>query len=53
LVVAVEVDGELAEDFAGGGVDDDHLEVLGEEFDVGSGVGSPDADVSEIDRSYA
>jgi len=44
----VEVDGELAEDFAGGGVDGGHVEVLDQEFDVGSGVGSADADVSEF-----
>jgi hypothetical protein len=45
LVVAVGVDGELAKDFAGGGVDDADVEVLGEDQDAGSGVGSADADV--------
>ena len=48
MVVLAEVDGELAEDFAGGGVDDGHVEVLDEELDVGSGVGSSDADVAEF-----
>ena len=41
LVVAVGVDGE----FAGDGVDDADLEVLDEQDDVGSFVGSADADV--------
>ena len=45
LVVAGGVEGELAEDFAGGGVDDGDVEVLDEESDVGSGVGSSDSDV--------
>jgi hypothetical protein len=45
LVVAGGVEGELAQEFAGGGVDDADVEVLDEEQDVGSGVGSPDADV--------
>jgi len=47
LVVAVEVDGELAEDLAGGGVDDGDLEVVGQELDVGPGAGSSDTDVAE------
>jgi hypothetical protein len=47
LVVAAGVEGELAEQFAGGGVDDADVEVLDEDQDVGSGVGSPDADVVE------
>ena len=47
LVVAGGVEGELAEEFAGGGVDDPDVEVLDEDQDVGSGVGSPDADVVE------
>ena len=47
LVVAVGVEDKVAEQFAGGGVDDPDLEVLDEEQDVGSGVGSPDADVME------
>lgn len=37
--------GELAVEFAGGGVDD--AEVAGEDRDAGSGVGSADADVVE------
>ena len=41
------VQGELAEEFSGGGVDDADLEVLDEQDDVGSGVGSADADVVE------
>ena len=45
LVVAAGVEGELAEEFAGGGVDDADVEVLDEQDDVGSGVGSADADV--------
>jgi hypothetical protein len=48
LVVAGEVDGELAEEFAGEGVDDADVEVLGEEQDVGSGVGSADAEVVQL-----
>jgi hypothetical protein len=47
LVVAGEVDGEFSEEFAGGGVDDADLEVLGEQQDVGSGVGSSVGDVSQ------
>jgi hypothetical protein len=45
LVVTAWVDGELAQQFAGGGVDDANVEVLDEEQDVGSGVGSADAEV--------
>src|SRR3954470_20235040 len=45
LVVAAGVDGELAEEFAGGGVDDADVQVLDEQQDVGSGVGPADADV--------
>ena len=47
MVVAGGVEGELAEDLAGGGVDDGDVEVLDDEPDVGSGVGSPDSDVVE------
>ena len=47
MVVAGGVEDELAEDLAGGGVDDGDVEVLDEESDVGSGVGSSDADVVE------
>jgi len=45
LVVAGGVEDQLAQEFAGGGVDDSDVEVLDEDQDVGSGVGSPDADV--------
>src|SRR5687768_18364279 len=45
LVVAGGVDGELAEELAGGGVDDADVQVLDEQQDVGSGVGPTDADV--------
>ena len=38
------VEHELAEEFAGHGVDDPDVEVVGEDDDVGSGVGSSDAD---------
>jgi hypothetical protein len=48
LVVAVGVDGELAEEFAGGGVDDADVEVVDEHQDAGSGVGPADADVVEF-----
>ena len=39
------VEGELAQELAGGGVDDADVEVLDDQQDVGSGVGSPEADV--------
>src|SRR5262249_27520224 len=48
LVVAVGVEGELAYEFAGGGVDDADLEVVDEHEDAGSGAGSADADVVEL-----
>ena len=48
LVVGVWVDGELAEEFAGDGVNDADVEVLDEQDDVGSGVGSSDADVVQL-----
>src|SRR4051812_10451101 len=47
LVVVSGVDGQFAEEFAGGGVDDADVEVLDEQDDVGSGVGSADAEVAE------
>ena len=51
LVVAAGVDGQFAEEFAGGGVDDADVEVVDEHehvgSGVGSGVGSSDADVVE------
>ncbi len=40
------VDGQLAEELAGGGVDDSDVVVMDEEEHVGSGVGSADADVA-------
>jgi hypothetical protein len=45
LVVAGGVEGELAEEFSGNGVDDPDLKVLDEQDHVGSGVGSADPDV--------
>jgi hypothetical protein len=45
LVVGGGVEDELAEQLAGGGVDHADLEVLDEQDDVGSGVGSADAEV--------
>jgi|SRR3954449_10917037 hypothetical protein len=48
LVVAARVDGQVAKEFAGGGVDDADVEVLDEHEDVGSGVGPADADVAEL-----
>jgi hypothetical protein len=45
LVVAGGV--QLAEEFAGGGVDDADVQVVDEHDHVGSGVGSSDADVVE------
>src|SRR4029453_18046225 len=47
LGVDVGVEGEVAEQFAGGGVDDADVAVGGEQGDAGSGVGSADADVVE------
>ncbi len=48
LVVAGGVEGQIAEQFAGGGVDDADVQVLDEQQDVGSGVGSAGADVVEL-----
>ena len=48
LVVAVGVEGEFADQFAGGGVDDADVQVLDEEQDAGSGVGPAGADVVEL-----
>jgi hypothetical protein len=45
LVVAGGVDGEFADELAGGGVDDADLQVVDEEQDGVSGVGSSDPDV--------
>jgi len=47
LVVAGEVKGEVAEQFARCGVDDPDVQVLDEHQNAGSGVGSADADVVE------
>lgn len=47
MVAAVGVDGEVADEFAGGGVDDADLEVGDEEDDGGSVEGSSEADVVE------
>ncbi|MEU4295053.1 hypothetical protein AB0E63_43105 [Kribbella sp. NPDC026596] len=47
LVVLGGVEDEFALEFSGGGVDDSDVEVVDEEEDVGSGVGSADADVVE------
>ena len=45
MVVPGGVDGEFADELAGGGVDDSDVEVADEHEDAGSGVGSADADV--------
>ena len=45
LVVLGGVEDELAEEFSGGGVDHADVEFVDEQDDVGSGVGSADADV--------
>ena len=45
LVVAVAVEGEVAEQLAGGGVDDADVEVGDEHHDAGSGVFVAEADV--------
>jgi hypothetical protein len=45
LVVPGGVEDELAEEFAGGGVDDFDVEVLDEDQDAGSVVDAADADV--------
>jgi len=41
LVVAVWVEDQFAQEFAGGGVDDADVQVLDQEQDVGPGVGCP------------
>jgi hypothetical protein len=45
LVVPTWTEDQVAEELTGGGVDDADVQVLDEEQDVGSGVGSADADV--------
>jgi hypothetical protein len=47
LVVAAWIQGERAQELAGGGVDDADVQVLDEQQDVGSGVGPADSDVVE------
>ncbi len=47
MVVASGVDGQFAQEVAGGCVQDADVEVLDEQDDVGSGVGLADADVAE------
>ena len=44
MVALGRVEGQFAEEFAGGGVDDADVEVLDQDDDAGSGVGSADAD---------
>jgi hypothetical protein len=57
LVVLAGIDDQFAEQFAGGSGDDADVEILDEQDDGGSGVGSADADVvkaavdSQGDRS--
>ena len=48
LVGASGVDDQVAQDLAGGGVDDGDVQVVGERDDVASGVGSADADVPQL-----
>ena len=48
VVAACGVDGELAEEFAGGGVDDAHLEVVDEDEDGGSVEVAAEGDVVEV-----
>ena len=47
LVVLARVEGQVAQESAGGGVDDADVQVLDEHDDVGPGVGPADADVVE------
>ncbi len=48
VVAAVGVEGEVADDFAGGAVDDADVEVVDEEDDAGSVEGSSESDVVEL-----
>ena len=48
VVALVEVDGEFADGFAGGVVDDADVEVVDEECDPGSAEGSSKSDVVEL-----
>ena len=45
MVVAGGIEDQLAQEFPGDGVDDADMQVVDQHKDVGSGVGSPDADV--------
>ena len=45
LVVLGRIEGQLAQDLAGGGVEHGDLQVFDEQSDVGSGVGSAESDV--------
>ncbi len=47
VVVTVGIDGQLAQELSGDGIDDAHFEVLNQQDDVGSGVGSSDPDVMQ------
>ena len=57
VVAAVWVDGECAEEFAGGGVHDADVEVVDEQYEGGSGVRPADADAVqfavEAERDFA
>lgn len=48
MVAVFGVDGELADDFAGGGVDDADVVVVDEQDDAGSVEGSAESDVVEL-----
>ena len=48
MVAAFGVDGESADDFAGGGVDDADVVAVDEQDDAGSVVGMSEADVVEL-----
>ena len=48
MVAAFGVDGESADDLAGGGVDDSYVEVVDEQDDAGSVEGSSEADVVHL-----
>ena len=48
MVAAFGVDGEGADDLAGGGVNDAHVVAVDEQNDAGSVEGSPDTDVVEV-----
>ena len=52
LVADAGVEGEGSEEFIGSGGDDSHVEVFDEHDDVGSGVGSADADVGLMSLAF-